>query len=99
MRADELGKVVTGPLASQQSARSMVVSGGRLCTKTLTLACCREIQYNAKAYNMADKELLCKDWNIDLTIFIASQKIKNFLALCSIWERGNLLTIIPVYLF
>jgi len=48
---------------------------------------------------MADKELFCKDWNIDLTIFIASQKIKNFLALCSIWERGNLLTIIPVYLF
>ena len=41
---------------------------------------------------MADKELFCKDWNIDLTIFIASQKIKNFLALCSIWEQGNLLT-------
>ena len=26
---------------------------------------------------MADKELFCKDWNIDLTILIASQKIKN----------------------
>ncbi len=26
------------------------------------------------------KKLFCKDWNIDLTIFIASQKIKNFFA-------------------